>query len=67
MKPDLLTGPGQLRGADLALLGGKLAGSTGSWLAGELAWDVRGGTLHGELSYTDLRAAHAVLAGPRGL
>ncbi|TPW19102.1 MAG: hypothetical protein FD126_3023, partial [Elusimicrobia bacterium] len=55
-KSDLL---GRVRGnpggADLALLGGKLAGSTGSWLAGgELAWDLRGGTLHSEVSYTDL-------------
>lgn len=44
-----------LAGAELGLLGGHVAGSTASWLmGGELAWDVRGGTLHGELSYTDL-------------
>lgn len=46
---------GGLGGAELGLLGGHVAGSTASWLmGGELAWDVRGGTLHGELSYTDL-------------
>ena len=53
---DLLgRGRGNVHGADLALLGGHVAGSTDSWmLGGELAYDVREGTLHGELSYTDL-------------
>ncbi|MFH1726372.1 MAG: hypothetical protein ABII00_17310 [Elusimicrobiota bacterium] len=43
-------------GVDLSLLGGKVASSTASWmLGGDFAADVRGGTLHGEWSYTDLR------------
>ncbi|MDE2291378.1 MAG: hypothetical protein KGL53_04785, partial [Elusimicrobia bacterium] len=51
---------GRVRGnvddADLALMGGKVAGSTGSWLAGgEAAWDLWGGSLHGELSYSALK------------
>lgn len=46
---------GNAAGADLALLGGKVAGSTGSWMAGgETAWDLGGGSLHGEWTYTDL-------------
>lgn len=53
---DLLgRGRGNFHGADLALLGGHVAGSTASWMmGGELAYDVYEGTLHGELSYTDL-------------
>ncbi|MBI3299830.1 MAG: hypothetical protein HYZ75_16815 [Elusimicrobia bacterium] len=56
VETDVLTRvKGNYRGADAALLGGKVAGSTGSWLAGgELAWDLGGGSLHGEWTYTDL-------------
>ncbi|MBI5595199.1 MAG: hypothetical protein HY928_03820 [Elusimicrobia bacterium] len=42
-------------GADLALMGGKVAGSTGAWMAGgETAWDLFEGNLHGEWTYTAL-------------
>lgn len=46
-----------VRRADLALMGGKVDPSSGSWTAGgELSADVRGGNLHAEWTYTDLRS-----------
>ncbi len=53
---DLLTrARGNISGSDLALLGGKLSGSTGSWLAGgEASVDLGGGSVHAECTYTDL-------------
>ena len=42
-------------GADVALMGGKVSGSTGSWMAGgETALDFLEGNLHGEWTYTVL-------------
>ena len=41
---------------DLSLLGGKVAASSSSWMAGgDFAGNFLDGTLHGEWSYTDLR------------
>jgi len=41
---------------DGALMGGKVAGSTGSWIVGgDFAGNLLDGTFHGEWSYTDLK------------
>lgn len=45
-----------LKDYDLALMGGKVASSTDSWmLGGDFAGNLFEGTLHGEWSYTDLK------------
>jgi len=47
---------GNLRGTDLSVLGGKVAGSTSSWtVGGDFSADLHGGNLHGEWLYMDLR------------
>lgn len=45
-----------LNGYDVSLMGGKVASSTSSWMAGgDFAGTLWDGTLHGEWSYTDLK------------
>lgn len=46
---------GSVGGTDLSVLGGHVAGSTGSWMVGG-AWssNLKGGNFHGEWSYVDL-------------
>lgn len=47
---------GHILSTDFSFLGGKVAGSTGSWtIGGDVATDVYGGNLHGEWSHTELR------------
>lgn len=47
---------GNAFGTDVSVLGGKAAASTASWAAGgDFAADVFGGSLHGEVLYSDLK------------
>ncbi|HAH06465.1 MAG TPA: hypothetical protein DCM05_08055 [Elusimicrobia bacterium] len=47
---------GNAFGTDVSVLGGKTASSTASWAAGgDFAADVLGGSLHGEVLYSDLK------------
>ncbi|HVE13029.1 MAG TPA: hypothetical protein VNI01_06515, partial [Elusimicrobiota bacterium] len=49
---------GNRAGTDFSAMGGKVAGSTGSWMAGgDFASDLAGGSLHGEAAYVDPRTA----------
>ncbi|HAM36300.1 MAG TPA: hypothetical protein DEB40_05710 [Elusimicrobia bacterium] len=54
----LTRGKSHWRDCDFSLMGGKVAGSTGSWIAGgDFAGDFAQGSLHGEWSYTDPRSS----------